>query len=89
MSLVPFWIVPGLPHGPLGFGVTAADLEDTFSHIVAGGYVQYLREGRASLSVKANVTFDELPRHVQWHLGPMVVRGVWYPWPTPAWFARE
>lgn len=89
MSLVAFWIVPGLPHGPLGFGVTAADMEDAFALIYQGGYAQYLPEDRASLSVKVNVTFDELPRHVRENLGPMVVRGVWYPWPTPAWFARE
>ncbi len=43
-------------------------------------YGAYLPEDIASLEIAEGVCFDDLePRYVREHIGPMVVRGIWYP----------
>jgi hypothetical protein len=77
-TLLAFWIVPPSKHGPLGFGVTAFDLEDALQIIASFGYV--LPDDGSKLRVTQGVKFDDLDKnHVVPNMGPMVVRGLWYP----------
>ncbi|MFI5298263.1 MAG: hypothetical protein ACHREM_09215 [Polyangiales bacterium] len=89
MSLTQFWVLPARTRGPLGLGVTAHDIDDALAIIEAGGYVDHLPADRTRLVVKENITFDELPPDVRERMGPIVVRGIWYPWPTPGWFVQK
>lgn len=77
-ELVPYWITTHRPHDPLGFGVTGRSLADALEIIEHFGYV--LPERRDSLSVIVNVRHCDLdPFHVTPNAGPIVVRGLWYP----------
>ena len=75
--LKPYWIVPPSKHGPLGFGVTAFDLEDAFQIIIRSGY--QLPQDVSDLKIIENVKPTDLDRHVVMNMGPIVVRGMWYP----------
>jgi hypothetical protein len=77
--LTPFWIVPPGEWGPLGFGVTAHSLDDALTIIRAAGYDGFLPEDAGLLKVVKDVRFDDLPDYVRTHMGPIVVRGLWYP----------
>jgi hypothetical protein len=80
MALVAFWIVPANRHGPLGFGVTAHSLDDALLIIRASGYGDYLPEDIGSLRITRGVRVADLERsYVRKHMGPIVVRGLWYP----------
>jgi hypothetical protein len=72
-----YWIDPHDPRGPIGFGVTAFSREDAFSLIEHLGY--RLPDDQQSLIVTESVRFDALDPHVQRNMGPMAVRGLWYP----------
>ena len=75
-----FWIVPPSQHGPLGFGVTAWNLDDALRIIRSLGYGWYLPDNLNSLTVRADITVAELDHpHVVANMGPIVVRGMWYP----------
>ncbi len=74
-----FWIVPPgkfpLSHS---FGVTAFSVEDAFQIIEEAGHE--LPEDRSSLRVTEGVRVSDLDqKHVVPNIGPMVVRGLWYP----------
>lgn len=74
--LTAYWIAhPSI--GPLGFGVTAFSLNDAITMILQFGYE--LPEEKSSLSVTENIRYVDLDHHVQCNMGPIVVRGVWYP----------
>lgn len=76
-GLTAYWIIP--PFGPLGFGVTAHSLDDALSIIRIMGYETYLRDTDA-LQVIEGVTVADLdPQNVAPRIGPIVVRGLWYP----------
>jgi hypothetical protein len=75
--LTPFWIVPPSKYGPLGFGVTAFDLADALDIIKSIGYI--LPEDTSSLEIIENIMPETLHPHVAAHMGPMIVRGLWYP----------
>jgi hypothetical protein len=76
--LIPFWIVPPDKHGPLGFGVTAFSLNDAFQIIKGAGYD--LPEDKNALLVKEGIRIADLDHsHVVKNMGPIVVRGLWYP----------
>jgi hypothetical protein len=78
--LTAFWIVPPSRHGPLGFGVTGWSLEDALRIIRVLGYERYLPEDLSTLAVREGVTVAELDHsYVVGHMGPFVVRGMWYP----------
>src|SRR5262245_13459527 len=78
--LTTFWIVPASPHGSLGFGVTAWSLDDALRIIRALGYGRYLPEDLSTLAIQEGVTVADLDQpHVVAHMGPIVVRGMWYP----------
>jgi hypothetical protein len=77
--LTAFWIFPPSPHGPLGFGVTAWSLDDAIRIIRSLGYAGYLPDDLSTLSVREGVTVADLHHHVVANMGPIVVRGMWYP----------
>jgi hypothetical protein len=64
-------------HAPLGYGVAAHALDDALSIIAGRGYS--LPDNPDELVIRENVRVDELPEFVQQHMGPIVVRGMWYP----------
>jgi hypothetical protein len=78
--LTAFWIVPPSPHGPLGFGVTAWSLDDALQIIRGLGYGPYVSDDPSKLIIREGVTVADLDqRHVVANMGPIVVRGMWYP----------
>lgn len=73
-----FWIVPPDPHGPLGLGVTAFSLEDALQILRDAGYD--LPEDTAELRIIEDVRVSDLDElKVVRNMGPIVVRGIWYP----------
>lgn len=87
--LIAFWIVPPSPYGPVGFGVTARSIDDAIRIIRALGYGIYRPDDLNTLSVTVGVTIAELDEpQVVANMGPIVVRGMWYPFVflgPPAW----
>jgi hypothetical protein len=66
---------PGFPHG---FGVTAWSLADAKALLEASGYDFHKQASR--VEIKEGVTVADLDaKHVAVNMGPIVVRGVWYP----------
>ena len=78
MNLTPYWFVP--ESGPIGIGVTAHDEVDALQLIRENGYADYLKR-RALLT---HISREKLPPAVQEQMGPIVVRGMWYPIVRPA-----
>jgi hypothetical protein len=79
-KLTAFWIKSPCPRAPLGFGVTAWSLEDALQIIQALDYGTYLPADLALLDVVTGVTVDDLDQpHVISKMGPIIVRGIWYP----------
>jgi len=77
-GLIPFWIVAPNLRAPLGFGVTAFSLADAFRIIESAGYE--LPDDRNTLQVTEGVNVSDLDsEYVRFHMGPIVVRGIWYP----------
>lgn len=76
--LTSYWISTGHRWRPIGYGVTAWSVEDA---------MQLLREAKLDipedlerLQIRENVAFADLDQnHVVPNMGPMVLRGVWYP----------
>jgi hypothetical protein len=79
MKLIPYWITNPLdPNGPLGFGVTAHDVQDAVKIIRNAGYT--LPKDLSVLNIKENVHPQDIgDDHVVRQMGPIVVRGIWYP----------
>jgi hypothetical protein len=76
--LIPFWIVQQGEHWPLRFGVTAYSLADALHLLTRSGYTP--PEDTSSLQVTERVRVSDLDQsHVVPNMGPMVVRGIWYP----------
>ena len=62
----------------MGFGVTAWSKVDAYSLLEANGYEFHKQAAR--VSVRENVKVSDLDlSHVTKNMGPIVVRGVWYP----------
>ena len=78
--LTAFWIVLPSKSGPLGFGVTAFSFDDAIFIIRSMKFGDYLPENLGTLMVRENVTVANLDQsHVVCNMGPIVVRGLWYP----------
>ena len=78
LSLIPFWIVSGDKHGPLGFGVTAFSLDDALRIIREFGY--NLPDDISQWRITERVRVADLDQnHIVPNMGPIVVRGLWYP----------
>ena len=76
--LTAYWIVTARPHDPLGYGVTAYSLDDAFQIIRGFGYE--LPEDLNNLKITEGVRVDDLEHdYIRMHMGPIVVRGLWYP----------
>lgn len=76
--LTAFWIVTPDPHGPLGFGVTAFSLSDALQIVRSFGY--QLPDDLSALQIREGITIADLDEpHVVRNMGPIVVRGLWYP----------
>lgn len=90
-GLTAFWIVPPTKHGPLGFGVTAWSLDDALRLIRGLGYGDYLPADLNTLVVHEAVTVADLDQqYVVPNMGPIVVRGMGYPFVgvgVPAWMS--
>lgn len=77
-NLIAYWIVPPDRNGPLGFGVTAASLDDAFAIIQHYGY--QLPTDPSQLQITENVRYDDIDHEiVKRRMGAIVVRGLWYP----------
>jgi hypothetical protein len=77
-TLTAFWIEGPDPRGPLGYGVTAFSITDAFEIVARAGY--RLPDDKGTLRVRADINPAELEhRFVREHMGPIVVRGLWYP----------
>ncbi len=79
-ALIAYWIVSPRPHAPLGFGVTARSLDDALAIIRALDYGRFLPDDVGTIRVTENVRFADLDRgHIVPNMGPIVTRGMWYP----------
>jgi hypothetical protein len=79
-QLTAFWIKSPLRHAPLGFGVTAWSLDDALGIIETLDYGRFLPNDKAGMQVREGITVDELDQpHVAANMGPIAVRGMWYP----------
>ena len=79
-ELTSFWITSPLPHAPLGFGVTARSLDEALGIIAALDYSRYLPDDQAGMQIQEGITVAALDQpYVIAHMGPITVRGMWYP----------
>jgi len=80
-TLTPFWITfpkEGDEGFPLGFVVTAWSEADAWRLLDERGYDQHRRA--VLVDVKPIASVDEIgDEHVRKHMGPIIVRGIWYP----------
>jgi len=77
--LTSYWITfPEDRSAPLGIGVTAYSVEDAFRLLEERGYDYHRRMSRAE--IRENIKIADLDQfHVVPNMGPIVVRGIWYP----------
>lgn len=72
------WIVPPGGHAPLGYGATAHSLNDALQLIRGLGHE--LPDDLGLLAVAEGIRVADLEHpHVREHMGPIAVRGLWYP----------
>jgi len=77
-SLIAFWIEGPDPRGPLGYGVTAFSSTDALEIVHRAGY--RLPDDTSTLRVRAGIKPQEIEHQfVLERMGPIVVRGLWYP----------
>jgi hypothetical protein len=88
-ALTTFWIRSPFPHAPLGFGVTARSLDDAVAIIRALDHGDNLPDDLAGVQITEGITVADLDQpDVVAHMGPIAVRGMWYPFVAvgvPAW----
>jgi hypothetical protein len=76
--LTAYWIVSASPRWPAAFGVTAWSLADGLRIIQSWGYD--LPDDPGLLAIKEDVKVADLDQgHIVPNMGPIVVRGLWYP----------
>lgn len=76
--LTSFWIDGPYRWGPLGYGVTAFSLEDAWQIIERAGYS--LPEDKSTITYRTVRSVDDLSDdNVRKHAGPLIIRGIWYP----------
>lgn len=84
--LTSYWITSPNPGGPLGFGVTAFSLDEALRIIGSEGYSDFLPNDCTGLKVIENVTINDLDQsNVVPNMGPMMMRGLWYPCRNLGW----
>lgn len=78
--LTAFWIKSPYSHAPLGFGVTARSLDEALAIIRAVDFGQYLPDEDRQLRITAGISIADLDdHHVLKYMGPIALRGLWYP----------
>jgi len=79
LSLTSYWIeFLDLPEPMLGFGVTAWSEDDALNLLESAGIDHHKRDHH--YEIKAGITISDLDQlHVVPNMGPMVLRGVWFP----------
>lgn len=76
--LTAFWIEGPDLKEPLGYGVTAFSITDAFEIVERAGY--RLPVDKSTLRIRKDIKPADLDqRHVYVNMGPIVVRGLWYP----------
>ena len=77
--LIAFWISFPEDNFPIRcFGVTAYSIDDAYALLEASGYDYHHIAKR--ININENVKWDDLEENqVQRNIGPIVVRGIWYP----------
>jgi hypothetical protein len=75
--LISFWIKDPDPSGPFGYGVTAFSITDAFEIVSRAGY--RLPDDKSSLKISKDIKPADLDHHILDNMGPIVVRGLWYP----------
>jgi hypothetical protein len=89
VGLTAYWLETSFRQVPLRFGVTARSLADAIAIIRAVGYSRYLPDELAGVKVTEGVTVGDVDySHVVANMGPIAIRGMWYPFVTlgvPAW----
>lgn len=78
-GLTVYWIEPISSCGPLGIGVTAWTIDDALRIARAFGYGTWLPDDSTDVRFTADVRVPTLDPFVLGHMGPVVVRGLWYP----------
>ncbi len=75
-----YWIsFPRDPSFVLGIGVTAFSEEDAFNIIEERGFDEWYR-GASEIKVEKGIRVEDLDqRNIVPNIGPMQLRGVWYP----------
>ena len=77
-TLTAFWIDGPDPRGALGYGVTAFSVTDAFEIVERAGY--HLPDDKSTLRIRADIKPAQIEHEcVRQHMGPIVVRGLWYP----------
>ena len=78
-DLKTYWFsFPENPYFPIGLGVTAWSLSDAYALLEANGYDFHKHASR--VEVREGITVADLDQmHVVGNMGPIVVRGIWYP----------
>lgn len=77
-TLTPFWIDGPAPRGLLGCGVTAFSLTDALEIVRRAGYG--LPDDTSTLRVRVDIKPADIEHsYVREHMGPIAVRGLWYP----------
>jgi hypothetical protein len=70
-----YWVEHDDPHGPIGYGVTAFDEDDALGLLGSIGYGLCVSDRYREIK-----TVNAIPSKVaRERMGPLVVRGVWYP----------
>ena len=78
-ALTAFWIEGCDPKGPLGYGVTAFSLTDALEIIRRAGY-ELPADATNPLKVREGIKPADIEHcYVRDHMGPIAVRGLWYP----------
>jgi hypothetical protein len=76
--LTSYWIKTPYLTGPIGFGVTAYSLDDAVRIIRGWGFE--LPEDLNLLTIREEITVADLDQfNVVARMGPIVNRGLWYP----------
>ena len=84
--LTAFWITfPKDTNFPIGLGVTAHGIDDAYCLLEERGYE--FHKTAKDVVIKENVKVGDLDySHIVQNMGPIVVRGVWYPCQNVGWF---
>jgi hypothetical protein len=75
-----YWITfPKNPNLPMAIGVTAYSVADVFQLIEEQNISSWFTDA-SELSIRCGIRFEDIDiGHVSPNMGPMQLRGVWYP----------